>query len=276
VKQLKDKVVVITGAASGIGRALSLAAADLGMRVVLADIDNLRLEGAASEARSRGAEAVGIHVDVGQAKSVATLAEEAYGRFGAVHLLINNAGVGAAGAAWTLPLETWERVLRINLNGVIHGIHAFLPRMLASGEPGHVVNVASAAGLSAGPSFAAYSASKFAVVGLSESLYQDLALRRANVGVSLLCPSWVQTRIADEGAAATPTSDAVDQHVQAAVTQAVAHGMPAEQIAAQVFKAVEDERFYILTHPDTHDAVRQRSENILQGLPPMRLDQPEL
>jgi short-subunit dehydrogenase len=268
VRELKNKVLVVTGAASGIGRAIALFAAQRGMRVVLADIDPEGLVEAVREVEAQGVEAHGVRVDVGDAASVEQLAQETYTRFGAAHLLINNAGVAVGGAAWTLPLANWERSLRINLFGVVYGIHAFLPRMIAAGEPGHVVNVASAAGLIAVPSFAAYNASKFAVVGLTEALYHDLTLRKTKIGVSLLCPAWVQTRIADRGAVNQATADAVDAAVDASVARAVASGISAEQVACDVFDAVEAERFYVITHADTRQAVAMRSEDIVQGRSP--------
>lgn len=268
MRELKSKVLVVTGAASGIGRAIALAAAERGMRVVLADIDPDGLVEAVREVEAQGTEAHGVRVDVGDATSVEHLAHETYARFGAAHLLINNAGVAVGGAAWTLPLADWERSLRINLFGVIYGIHAFLPRMIADDEPGHVVNVASAAGLIAVPSFAAYNASKFGVVGLTEALYHDLKLRKTKIGVSLLCPAWVQTRIADRGAVNRATADAVDAAVDASVARAVASGISAEQVARHVFDAVEAERFYVITHADTRQAVVLRSDDIVQGRSP--------
>jgi NAD(P)-dependent dehydrogenase (short-subunit alcohol dehydrogenase family) len=266
VRELENKVMVVTGAGSGIGRALALHAASRGMRVVLADIDASRLAQAVEDVRGRGARAEGVEVDVGSADSVEQLAARAYAAFGAVHVLVNNAGIAVAGAAWTLPLETWKKVLDINLYGVIHGVHSFLPRMLAGGEPGHVVNVASAAGLISVPGFAAYSASKYGVTGLSEALYHDLKLRKSAVSASLLCPSWVQTRIAQDSL--TTRGDAVDAHVNAAVGKAVAHGIPAEAVAERVFQAIETDTFYVLTHDDTRSAVQARSDDIVQGRPP--------
>jgi NAD(P)-dependent dehydrogenase (short-subunit alcohol dehydrogenase family) len=267
VRELNDKVMVVTGAGSGIGRALVLHAASRGMRVVLADIDAGRLAEALAQVRGRGVEALAVEVDVGSAQSVEDLAARAYEAFGAVHVLVNNAGIASAGAAWTLPLETWKKVLDINLYGVIHGVHSFLPRMLAGGEPGHVVNVASAAGLITVPGFAAYSASKFGVVGLSEALHHDLTVRRSSVRASVLCPSWVQTRIAQD--CLTPAgSDPIDDGVNGMVAKAVAHGIGAESVAQSVFDAIEREQFYILTHEDTKRAVAVRSEDILQPRPP--------
>jgi NAD(P)-dependent dehydrogenase (short-subunit alcohol dehydrogenase family) len=268
VRDLQGKVIVVTGAGSGIGRALVLAAAQRGMRVVLADIDAQRLAQVTEEVRSRGAEALGVEVDVSSAVSVAKLAERAFAQFGAVHVLVNNAGIATSGAAWLLPMETWERTLGINLFGVIHGVHSFLPRMLESGEPGHVVNVASAAGLISVPGFAAYSASKFGVVGLSEALFHDLKARKANIGASVLCPSWVQTRIAHDSLVPELAVDAVDASVNAAVSRAVSQGIAAESVAEAVFDAIEAERFYVLTHEDTRRAVEARTKDILEDRQP--------
>ncbi|HEX5656518.1 MAG TPA: SDR family NAD(P)-dependent oxidoreductase [Polyangiales bacterium] len=266
MRELKNKVIVVTGAGSGIGRALVLHAASRGMRVVLADIDTGRLAAVLEEVRALGVEAIGVEVDVGKAPSVEELAARAYAAFGAVHVLVNNAGIAVAGAAWTLPLETWTKVLDINLYGVVHGVHSFLPRMLAGGEPGHVVNVASAAGLITVPGFAAYSASKYGVVGLSEALFHDLKVRKAAVGASVLCPSWVQTRIAHDSLVVD--SDAVDNSVNAAVAKAVEHGITAESVAERVFHAIESEVFYIVTHDDTRRAVQVRNDDIQQDRAP--------
>ncbi|MDB4990687.1 MAG: hypothetical protein JWN04_5865 [Myxococcaceae bacterium] len=268
MRELSTRVIVITGAASGIGRALALKSARLGMRVVLSDIEPSGLELAVREVEALGAEALGVVTDVGSIASVQSLAEQAYARFGAVHVLVNNAGIAVSGAAWKLPLETWERTLRINLHGVVYGVHTFVPRMLASGEPGHIVNVASAAGLITVPGFSAYSASKFGVVGMSEALYHDLKLRKLDVSVSLLCPSWVQTRIASAGEAPSAASDPIDAAVEASVRRAVEHGIEPEKVADQVFAAIEEDRFYILTHDDTRRAVAVRAEDIVAGRAP--------
>jgi NAD(P)-dependent dehydrogenase (short-subunit alcohol dehydrogenase family) len=270
VRELNDKVIVVTGAGSGIGRALVLNAASRGMRVVLAEIDPARLEQVTEEVRALGAEAIAVEVDVASAVSVEQLAERAYAAFGAVHVLVNNAGIAVSGAAWALPLDTWEQVLSINLNGVIYGVHSFLPRMLAGGEPGHVVNVASAAGLITVPGFGAYSASKFAVVGLTEALYHDLRVRKAQISASVLCPSWVQTRIARDSLAPAFGIDAIDTNVNVAVSKAVDSGITAESVAERVFAAIEGDKFYILTHDDTRRAVEQRTQDILSdGAPTM-------
>jgi NAD(P)-dependent dehydrogenase (short-subunit alcohol dehydrogenase family) len=268
VQDRKHKVIVITGAAGGIGRALALHGARLGMRVVLSDIDAGRLEQTVAEVTALGAEAIGVPADVASAESVVKLADAAYARFGAVHVLVNNAGIAASGAAWQVPLEMWDRTLRINLDGVVFGIHAFVPRMLAGGEPGHIVNVASAAGLVTTPGFAAYSASKFAVVGLSEALYYDLKLRKAPIGVSLLCPAWVKTDIATSEHAAVATDDPIDTMVEASVRRAVSKGMPADEVAAQVFAAIENDQFYIITHAETRKAHIHRADGIAHNRNP--------
>lgn len=268
VREAKNKVIVITGAAGGIGRALALHGARLGMRVVLSDIDATRLEQTVTEVKALGAEAIGVVADVGSAESVTKLADAAYERFGAVHVLVNNAGIAASGAAWKVPLEMWDRTLRINLDGVVFGIHAFVPRMLEGGEPGHIVNVASAAGLVTTPGFAAYSASKFAVVGLSEALYYDLKLRKTAIGVSLLCPAWVKTDIATSEHAAVATDDPIDTMVEASVRKAVSKGIPASEVAEQVFDAIANDRFYIITHPETLKAHIHRADDIANGRDP--------
>jgi short-subunit dehydrogenase len=268
VKELKNRVIVITGAASGIGRALALESARRGMRVVLSDIDPTRLAVAVGEVEALGAEAIGVPTDVGVAAAVQHLADRAYERFGVVNIIVNNAGIATSGAAWKVPLETWERALRINLHGVVYGVHTFVSRMLESGEPGHVVNVASAAGLITTPAFAAYSATKFGVVGLSEALYHDLTIRQTNIGVSVLCPSWVQTNIATAADTPTVRTDAIDGKVGAAVLKAVEQGLRPEDVANQVFDAILNDRFYIITHEDTRRAVAVRSEDILSGRNP--------
>ncbi len=267
MNELKGKTAVITGAASGIGRALAEAAAAVGMKIVAADIREDALADAVEALRDAGAQVTGVPVDVAREASVEALAEAAYAELGAVHLLVNNAGIAYAESAWDTPIAEYERMVQVNLFGVIYGVRAFVPRMLRGGEWGHVVNVASAAGLFTVPGFAAYSASKYAVVGLSEALYHDLAARKATVGASVLCPSWVRTRIADLDPSAS-SSDEITTSLRQGVADAVANGLEASDVAQRVLEGVVANRFYLLTHESTEAAVRARADDITEGRKP--------
>jgi short-subunit dehydrogenase len=264
---LEGKVAVITGAASGIGFALATDALRRKMRVVAADIDEAALARAMAELERTGGKVAAVRVDVADALSVKALADTTYERFGAAHVLVNNAGIAGAEAAWNTPIEEYDREIRINLYGVIHGVRAFVPRMLESKASAHVVNIASAAGLFTVPGFAAYSASKFAVVGFSEALHHDLRARKADIHVSVVCPSWVRTNIV-AGANASSPSDPVTTLVRNAVCDAVAHGIDANDVAKIVLDAVLAKQFYVLTHDDTRPAIQARTQDILEGRPP--------
>ena len=203
------------------------------------------------------------------------LADRAFSEFGNVHLLFNNAGVAAGGNAWETSTKEWNWVLGVNLYGVVHGLQAFLPRMLANGDEGHIINTASAAGLTSQPSMATYNVSKHGVVTLSEGLYQDLLLRKAKVSVSVLCPAWVKTRIADMTRYDTEDRhveldklDAVARKTARAVEQAVENGIPPQQVAEVTFAAIVDNRFYILTHDMVKIAVQLRLKDIAEGHQP--------
>ena len=195
MKELKGKVAVITGAASGIGRALADRCVQEGMKAVLADVEVDALAKAEAGLKASGATVLAVPTDVSQARSVAALAQKTLEAFGAVHLLCNNAGVGSEAAIWESTLEEWEWVMGVNLWGVIHGVRAFVPIMLAQDTECHIVNTASMAGLISGPGLGAYKVTKHAVVSLSETLHHELAERAAKVRVSVLCPGFVNTRI---------------------------------------------------------------------------------
>jgi NAD(P)-dependent dehydrogenase (short-subunit alcohol dehydrogenase family) len=197
MKEFKDKVAVITGAASGIGRALAERCAHEGMKVVLADVDVDALTATEAALNATGAPVLAVVTDVSKAQDVDALAQRTLSAFGGVHLLCNNACVWAGISAWDTSLSDWEWVLGVNLWGVIHGVHAFVPVMLAQGTAGHIVNTASMAGLLTGRGPAVYRVSKHAVVALSEMLYHQLAQRGAHVKVSVLCPGGVDTQILD-------------------------------------------------------------------------------
>ena len=275
---LKGKVAVITGGAEGIGRAIAHRAAKEGMKLVLADINEGSLTDTVTELKGQGAEVIGVPTDVSSFDDVEALADAAFTRFHRVHLLVNNAGVALCKPAWELTLEDWAWVLGVNLHGVIHGLKAFVPRMISDGEAGHIVNTASAAGLLSSPGFAAYSVSKHGVVALSEALYHDLALRESRLKVSVLCPAWVKTRIAqsernreDTERSDASTFDPVSAKIATAVLHATATGIAPDQVADAVFEAIASDRFYILTHSDTKSGVKVRMNDILQGRNPTLL-----
>ena len=272
------KTAVITGAASGIGLALATRAAKLGMNLVLADID---AEGLAAAALGLGLDPGRCCVqrtDVSRDEDVAALARLAFERYGAVHLLCNNAGVALSRVTWEHSLADWEWVLGVNLWSVIHGIRHFLPPMLAQAEGGHVVNTASAAGLLSTPGMAAYNVSKHGVVTLSETLYGELRTLKAKVDVSLLCPAWVATGIHESernrqpqyGQAGAPGE--ASRAYRERLTAAVKSGrLSAEDMAAAVFDAVAAKRFYVIPHRKINNAIKLRLEDILEARNPTQL-----
>jgi NAD(P)-dependent dehydrogenase (short-subunit alcohol dehydrogenase family) len=237
---------------------------------VLADVEAGALDAAVAELRAAGASAVGVVTDVADRAQMARLTEQALAEFGAGHLLCNNAGVGGdAGPVWELAPETWEWVLGVNLWGVINGIRAFVPLMLKQGSEGHVVNVASLAGLLTSPGIAPYYATKHAVVAISECLHHDLALAGARIKASVLCPGFVRTNIATSdrnrpahlGIAPRPLGPA--EAARAAFMRAlIEQGTAPSQIADVVFAAVRDERFYVFPHPDALEAYRDYSATV--------------
>ncbi len=275
METFQGKVAVITGAASGIGRALAQHAVQEGMKVVLADIEEDALHATAAALEAQGATVLRVRTNVAQAEEVTALAKRTLDTFGGVHLLFNNAGVAASGPLWTMSLQDWEWVLGVNLWGVVHGIRAFVPILLQQGIEAHIINTASIAGLVSTPGLGVYNVTKHGVVTLSETLYQELQQSGAPVHVSVLCPGWVNTRIHEAGrnrpAALRnhPTATTVDPTAtDQAMREAIQHGMPAEEVAAQVFAAIRDRRFYILTHPPFQKLVQRRMEAILTGAHP--------
>jgi NAD(P)-dependent dehydrogenase (short-subunit alcohol dehydrogenase family) len=271
MQEFKNRVAVVTGAASGIGRAIAEHCAAEGMRVVLADIEQIPLKQAAKA--MDGATVLPYRVDVSDASAMEQMAEAVYSEFGAVHLLFNNAGVAPDGKmAWAQALDTWKWVIDVNLYGVIHGLRSFVPRMLAGGEEGHVVNTASVAGLHSGPLISPYYATKHAVVGLSESLYLELTMAKARVSASVLCPAFVKTKIGESGRnqpGGDATAAAGSNEFAAIVRALIDQGVSPESIADKVFDAIKAERFWILTHPEFDAAIRDRVEGMLQGRNPV-------
>jgi NAD(P)-dependent dehydrogenase (short-subunit alcohol dehydrogenase family) len=273
VEQLTGKVAVVTGAASGIGLALARAFAAEGMRLVLADVEEDSLGETVDGLARAGAEVLGVPTDVSLAESVEALAARTYECFGAAHLVCNNAGVATPGDPWEGPLPLWEWMFAVNLWGVVHGIRAFLPMLLAQDE-GHIVNTASAAGLRARPHLAPYVASKYAVVGLSESLFHDLAQRPAHVGVSVLCPTWVRTRIVDGDRnwlprfGAAPERSPDEQALHELASEALAGGADPEGVATAVVDAVRTGRFWVIPDPSVLDELQERARGAREGRNP--------
>lgn len=276
MKDFKGRVAVITGAASGLGKAFAERAAELGMSLVLADIQTEALEATVTELRDRGVSVIGLRTDVSQAAQVQALADAAMTAFGAVHLLFNNAGVLAGGLVWENSEKDWDWVLGVNVRSVIHGVRIFTPLMLAaaasdSDYEGHIINTASMAGLLNAPTLGTYNLSKQAVVSLSETLHHDLALVCEQVHCSVLCPYFVPTGISQSAlhrpkelanADAPTRSQAAAQAQNQKATGAAK--VSAGQIAQLTFDAIGQRRFYIYSHPHAMGSVRERFDAIVE------------
>ena len=281
ITDFKNKTAVLTGAGSGFGLECARIGAKLGMNLVLADVQQDALDRTASEMQAAGAPVLAMRVDVSKAAEVEALGAATLARFGAPHFVFNNAGVGAGGLIWENTVQDWEWVLGVNVMGVAHGVRVFTPMMLAAAakDPayqGHIVNTASMAGLLNAPNMGIYNVSKHAVVSLSETLYQDLALVTDQISASVLCPYFVSTGISqshrnrpqDPGAQATkPTRSQLIG--QAMSDKAVGSGkITAAEVAQKVFDAIAANQFYIYSHPKSIGSVQTRMEDILQGRNP--------
>ena len=276
MKDFENKVAVITGGASGLGRAFADKAAALKMKLVLGDIREEPLQQAVAELKSAGAEVVALAGDVSTAQYIESLAALATDSFGAVHCLFNNAGVGSGGLIWENTVKDWEWVLNVNLWGVIHGVRTFTPLMLAAANndpayEGHIVSVASIAGLIAPGLMGAYNVSKHAVVAHSESLYHDLAKVEPRIAASVLCPGFTPTGISkshvsrpvDMQNTGGPTDSMIK--AQQMIERAVSAGrLTAVDVANITFDAMRDRQFYILSHPNFMKLVNARLEDIAQ------------
>jgi NAD(P)-dependent dehydrogenase (short-subunit alcohol dehydrogenase family) len=284
MKILPGRTAVITGAGSGFGLELSRIAAREGMNLVMADVQQDALDRAVAEIRASvtsGAQVMGFRLDVSKAAEVEAMGEAVRARFGAPHLVFNNAGIAAGGLIWEHSLKDWEWVVGVNLMGVAHGVRVFTPMMLAAAKAdpsyeGHIVNTASMAGLLNAPNMGVYNVTKHAVVAMSETLYQDLRLVTDQIGASVLCPFFVPTGIHQSernrpaemrAPEAKPTKSQLI--AQAMSGKAVTSGkVTAAQVAQFVMDAVKEGRFYIYSHPKSLASVQVRLEDIMLGRNP--------
>ncbi|HEV3186501.1 MAG TPA: SDR family NAD(P)-dependent oxidoreductase [Acidimicrobiales bacterium] len=274
--ELDGKTAVITGGASGIGLATAKQFAAAHVNLVLGDIEEAALDSVVEELRNDGAHVIGLRTDVSVEDDVIALRDAALAEYGAAHVVFNNAGVAAGGAAIGTPTAIWNWLLSVNLDGVIHGLNAFVPLFLEQNE-GHVVNTASLAGLGGAPGMGSYCASKFAVVGLSESLFQELLLSGKDVGVSVLCPGFVKTRIHESernmpNELVSYNEDPVARMISEMASTAVNAGIDAADVAAAVENAVRTNTFWILPHERSAIRTTELRLEWMRGGPPMRFD----
>lgn len=289
ITEFQGKTAVLTGAGSGFGLEVARIGAQRGMNLVLVDVQPDALQSAEAELTAAGATVLARRVDVGNAAQMEALATDVQQRFGAPHFVFNNAGVGAGGLVWENSVKDWEWVLGVNLMGVVHGVRLFTPMMLAAAEKdpayrGHIVNTASMAGLLAPPNMGIYNVSKHAVVSLTETLYQDLALVSDQVSASVLCPFFVPTGISqsqrnrpDGAASAAPTRSQLIG--QAMIDKAVTGGkVTAAEVARLVFQGLETGQFYLYSHPKALASVQTRLEDVVLARNPTDpfADKPEL
>ncbi|MBI4611569.1 MAG: SDR family NAD(P)-dependent oxidoreductase [Candidatus Rokubacteria bacterium] len=260
MESLKDRVAVVTGGASGIGRALALALAREGARLVLADLDEAGMARVVEEIKAAGGNAVAVRTDVSVPDQVQTLAERAWTAFGRVHVLCNNAGVALWGGLETATHRDWQWVIGVNLWGVIHGLLAFLPRMIAQGEGGHVINTASMAGLVASQGLGIYNTTKYAVVGLSETLAKDL--RPYDIGVSVLCPMGVATRIRESERTRPEALRNPGGQPGREPVELMGRTLKPEEVAEQVIAAIRRNQLYVITHREGLEPLRRRFQRM--------------
>lgn len=272
MRQLAGKTAFVTGGASGIGLALGQAFAQAGMKVMLADVETDALAVAVEGLRHAGGDVRGIACDVADPSSVERAARASFEAFGNVHVVCNNAGVAAAGGIDNISVDNWRWVIDVNLMGVLYGIRSFLPHIRAHGEGGHIVNTASMAGMNGGLGMSPYTASKFAVVGMSEGLAAQL--KPHGIGVTVLCPSFVRTRIGESGrnrleryGEAQPLDPASPAAaIFAEISRQIAAGLDPAAVAARVLTAVREDELYVFTHPNSREEVEPRFAAILAAM----------
>jgi NAD(P)-dependent dehydrogenase (short-subunit alcohol dehydrogenase family) len=272
MRDLTGKTAFVTGGASGIGLALGRAFAEAGMKVMLADIESNALAPAVESLRGLGPDVRGVACDVTDPKSIEDAARASHAAFGKVHVVCNNAGVAAGSGIDDISLANWRWVLDVNLMGVLHGVHAFLPHIRAHGEGGHIVNTASMAGMQSGLGFSPYSASKFAVVNMSEGLAMNL--KPLGIGVTVVCPGFVQTRISESGrnrqgryGPALPPDPASPAGMLAArVAELSRSGLDPADVARRVLAAIREDELYVFTHPEMSAEVKDRFATIVAAM----------
>jgi NAD(P)-dependent dehydrogenase (short-subunit alcohol dehydrogenase family) len=278
MKDFNGKVAVITGAANGIGFGIAERCAQLGMKVVLAGINEANLATAEEKLKPTGATLFSVRTDVSKREDIEALAQKTLEAFGAVHLLVNNAGVAAGSSVWESTWEEWEWVMNVNLWGVLYGVKVFTPLMLAQNTEAHIINVASVAGLLPNHPCAPYQVTKHAVVALTESLYYSLAEQNARVKVSVVCPGWVKTSIlkAERNRPAdlqNKPGSIQDKRKRVAayreMKEAVETGMSVQEMTEYIFKAIEHEQLYVLSHPELTPYIQERMDNILRQKNPL-------
>lgn len=278
MKDFKDKVAVITGAASGIGRGLAERCVMEGMRVVLADVETAPLLEAERELKEKGGVVLAVKTDVSRIEEIERLAQISVNTFGGVHLLCNNAGVAVPGLIWEASPSDWKWLLGVNLWGVIHGIRTFVPIMLKQNTESHIVNTASIEGLLSHHRNGPYQVSKHGVVALSEVLQYELTFMETKIGVSVLCPGAVKTRIPEssrnrpQGLQPNPenipqVTPKMQKRIEARRKMFESAMLPSE-VADKVFKAIRDNKFYIITHPELKDRIQKRHVNIIEERTP--------
>jgi NAD(P)-dependent dehydrogenase (short-subunit alcohol dehydrogenase family) len=268
MKDFKGKTAFVTGGASGIGLAMARAFGRQGMNVVIADIEDAPAKAAVERLASEQIKAVSIHCDVGERNNLRAAALEAVSAFGKVHVVCNNAGVGAGGEIGKVPERDWDWIVDVNLKGVYYGVETFLPLIRGHGEGGHFVNTASIAGLISGPGMEPYSATKYAVVAMSEGWAMQLA--GSNIGMSVLCPGFVRTRIHESARTkqarfAGAEQEGFDPQRREMISKAIETGLDPDVVGARVVEAVRDNQLYIFTDPRFKDVVEMRFAAIRNG-----------